>query len=94
MLDNPFYQDALELFVLQDMNFSVEDIKKYLSILTNITAISDNWKQISKIMDTVKNTFSCFDTNRFVAVENEVELEALATQLFKNATFLVGKLSK
>lgn len=53
--------------------------------------MSDDWRHISKIMETVKTTFACFDTNRLIAVENEVELEKLATKLFENATFLVGK---
>lgn len=94
LLDNPFYQDSIELFLLQDTNFTIDDIKSYVSMLQRVTSLSNDWKYISGIMNTVKTSFACFDTNRFIAVDNEVELEKLATKLFENATFLVGKYLK
>ncbi len=91
LLENPLYQDSIRLFALQDSGLSIETLQEYLGILENITSLSNDWRIVSKVMETVKDTFACFDTNRLVAVENELELEKLATKLFENATFLVGK---
>lgn len=60
-------------------------------MLENITSLSNDWRGVSRVMETVEATFACFDTNRLVAVDNEVELEKLATKLFENSTFLVGQ---
>ena len=84
------YQDSIQLFALQDSGLSIETLKEYLGILENITSLSNDWVSVSRIMETVKNAFSCFDTDRLIAVENELELEKLASKLFENATFLVG----
>jgi hypothetical protein len=91
LLDNPFYQDFIQLFLLQDSNLTFADVKMFLSTLENVTALSNDWSYISNMMNSIKNSVACFETNRFIAVENEQELEKTATKLFGNATFLIGK---
>lgn len=38
----------------------------------------------------LKDTFSCFDVNRFIPVSSEKELEEVASGLYQNGTFLAG----
>jgi len=90
LLDNPFYQDFIQLFLLQDSSLTYSDIRMFLSTLENVTSLSNNWSYISSMMSSIKNAFSCFEVNRFVAVENEQELENLASKLFQNGTFFLG----
>ena len=90
LLDNPFYQDFIQLFLLQDSNLTLSDVKMFLSTLENVTALSNDWSYISNMLNSVKNSVSCFETNRFVEVANEAELEKTASKLFSNATFLIG----
>jgi len=42
------------------------------------------------MVNSLKNAVSCFETNRFIAVDSEKALVNTATELFKNATFLIG----
>ena len=90
LLDNPFYQDFIKLFLLQDSDLKFSDVKFFLSTLQNVTSMSNNWSYISSLLNSLKNAVSCFETDRFIALNNEKDLERTATQLFKNATFLIG----
>ncbi len=90
LLDNPFYQDFIQLFLLQDSPLTFADVRTFLSTLENVTALSNNWSYISDMLNSLKNAVSCFETNRFIAVATEQDLVATATQLFKNSTFLIG----
>lgn len=90
MLDNPFYQDFIELFLLQDSTLTYSNIRTFLSTLENVTALSNDWSYIGSMMTSIKSTFSCFDVNRFIAVNTEEELEKLAGKLYENGTFLIG----
>ncbi len=90
LLDNPFYQDFIQLFLLQDSNLTFADVKMFLSTLENVTALSNDWSYISNMMNSIKNTVACFEVNRFIALDSEAELEKTATKLFSNATFLIG----
>jgi hypothetical protein len=91
LLENPFYQDFIQVFLLQDSNLKFEDIRMFLTTLERVTALSNDWSYISEMMNTIRDTLACFDLNRFVAVNNETELENLALKLFMNGTFLAGK---
>lgn len=75
---------------MQDSTLTYDDLRFFLSTLENITALSDNWSYISSMMTTLKNSMSCFDVNRFIAVSSEAELETTAAKLFENGTFLMG----
>jgi hypothetical protein len=90
LLDNPFYRDFIELFVLQDSSLTINDIKFYLSTLENVTSLSNDWEYISSLLTSFRNVVECFDTDRFQAVDNEIELERRAAKLFANGTFLIG----
>jgi hypothetical protein len=90
LLDNPFYQDFIQLFLLQDSNLKFSDIRFFLETLKNVTSMSNNWSYISSMLTSLKNAVSCFEVNRFIALDNEKDLERTATQLFNNATFLIG----
>jgi hypothetical protein len=90
LLDNPFYQDFIELFLLQDSTLTYSNIRTFLSTLENVTALSNDWSYIGSMMTSIKSTFSCFDVNRFIAVDTEEELEKLAGKLYQNGTFLIG----
>lgn len=90
LLENPFYKDFIQLFLLQDSNLKFSDVKFFLLTLENVTALSNDWGYVSNMLNSLKNTMSCFETNRFIAVDTQKELEQVATQLFSNATFLIG----
>lgn len=90
LLDNPFYQDFIQLFLLQDSNLKFSDVRFFLETLQNVTSLSNNWSYISNMLTSLKNAVSCFETDRFIALDNEKDLERTATQLFNNATFLIG----
>ncbi len=45
---------------------------------------------LSLILKTASRMISCFETNRFVALDTEAELEDVAAKLFVNGTFLAG----
>lgn len=90
LLDNPFYQDFIQLFLLQDSNLKFSDIRMFLSTLENVTSLSNNWSYISSMLNSLKNAVSCFETDRFIALDNEKDLVRTATELFQNATFLIG----
>jgi predicted ATP-grasp superfamily ATP-dependent carboligase len=92
LLENPFYQDFIQVFLLQDSSLKFEDIQMFLTTLERITSLSNDWSYISDMMNTIRDTLACFDLNRFVAVNNETELENLATKMFTNGTFLAGEL--
>jgi hypothetical protein len=89
-LDNPLLQDSFELFLLQNTNLTMKNLKSYLSLLRNITSLSNDWPRVSKIVETIRLSFSCLEIDRFIALDNEAELEKVAAKLFENATFLVG----
>jgi hypothetical protein len=91
-LDNPFFADFIDLFLLQDSTLTVTDVKFYLSSLENVTALSNDWMYISGLLTSFRNVVQCFDTNRFLALPNEIELEKTAAKLFENGTFLIGEL--
>jgi hypothetical protein len=90
LLDNPFFADFLDLFLLQDSSLTIHDVKFYLSTLENVTALSNDWMYISGLLSSFRNVIECFDTNRFMALPNEAELEKTAAKLFENGTFLIG----
>ena len=90
LLDNPFYQDAIQLFLLQDSSLTFSDIKFFLSTLQNITSLSSNWSNINSMVNDIRKPFSCFEVNRFIEVQSEDELEKQAASLFANGTFLIG----
>lgn len=90
LLDNPFYQDFIQLFLLQDSTLTISDVKNYLVLLESITALKNDWSYYGGLLGTFKNVFSCFEVDRFVAVETETELEQQAAQLFSNGTLLIG----
>nr|UOU03310.1 ATP-binding cassette subfamily A1-like 3 [Brachionus rubens] len=90
LLDNPFYQDFIQLFLLQDSNFTLSDIKMFLTTIENVTSMSDDWTYTSSLITSVKSAFSCFDVDRFIGYETEADLEKDAQKFFNNATFLIG----
>jgi hypothetical protein len=90
LLDNPFYRDAIELFILQDTTLTFDDIRMFLSTLENITSLSSDWSYISNMLSSIKSSFACFEVNRFVAVETEADLEKAAAKYYENGTFLIG----
>jgi hypothetical protein len=90
LLDNPFYQDAIQLFLLQDSTLTFADVRFFLSTLQNVTSLSSNWSVISNMVNDVKRPFSCFEVNRFVEVDSEATLEKEAAKLFSNGTFFMG----
>lgn len=89
-MDNPFYADVIDLFILQDTNITIADVKFYLSTLENVTSLSNDWSYISGLLGSFRNLVNCFDTDRFLGLNNEPELEQTAAKLFSNGTFLVG----
>ncbi|CAF0899716.1 unnamed protein product, partial [Brachionus calyciflorus] len=90
LLDNPFYQDFIQLFLLQDSTLTLSDIKMFLTTLENVTSMSDDWGYTSSLISTIKDAFSCFEVDRFVAYETEADLERDALKYFNNGTFLIG----
>ncbi len=90
LLDNPFYQDAIQLFLLQDSTLTFSDVRFFLATLQNVTSLSSNWSVISNMVNDVKKPFSCFEVNRFVEVSSEADLETQAAKLFENGTFFMG----
>lgn len=47
---------------------------------------------ISQMLKSVRKMLSCFETNRFVALDTEAELEDVAAKMFTNGTFLAGNI--
>jgi hypothetical protein len=90
LLDNPFYQDFIQLFLLQDSTLTIADIKHYLLVLENLAALSSDWSYYSNILGTFRDVFSCFEVDRFVSFETEAELERAAPSYFDNGKFLIG----
>ena len=80
----------MELFLFQDSGVTIQNVKFYLSTLENVTSLSNDWLYISNLLGSFRNVVQCFDTNRFVALDNEAELEKTAAKLFENGTFLIG----
>ena len=85
---NPLIEDAIKVFFLPGVE--LKELRAALAALEAVTSTSDDWSRISGVMAAVRDSFHCFDTTRFIAVENEEKLEQSATRLFDNATFLVG----
>ncbi len=52
--------------------------------------MSKNWNGIGDILKMARDGVSCFETDRFIAVDTEAELEDLAAKLFANQTFFAG----
>nr|QNH67915.1 ATP-binding cassette transporter subfamily A member 1-like protein X3 [Brachionus plicatilis] len=90
LLDNPFYQDFIQLFLLQDSTLTLSDIKMFLVTLENVTSMNDDWTYTSSLVSSLKDAFSCFEIDRFVAFENEADLEKEALTFFNNGTLLMG----
>ena len=78
------------MFLLEQTQINFEDVKNFVTALYNITSYSDNWSSISVILKTASRMISCFETNRFVPLDSEAELETVAANLFANGTFLAG----
>ncbi len=70
------------------MNF--DDIKMFIDTLKNITSMSNDWTSLSNMLRDAKNVASCFETDRFIPVDSETELEDLAAKLYENGTFFAG----
>jgi hypothetical protein len=94
LFENQFYQDFIQLFLLQQTQINFEDLRNFISALNNITSYSDNWKNLSSLLKTASRMIGCFEVDRFVPLENENELEEVAAKLFANGTFLAGNLKK
>lgn len=92
LLDNPFYQDFIQLFLLQDTRLTIADLKTYLLILEGVTSLSNDWSFLSAVLGAFKDTFACFETNRFVSFDTEADLVKEAYNFFNNGTFLIGLL--
>jgi hypothetical protein len=90
LFENQFYQDFIQLFLLQKTQINFEDVRNFITVLHNITSLSDNWNSLSSTLKTASRMISCFETNRFVALDTEAELEDVAAKLFANGTFLAG----
>ena len=90
LFENQFYQDFIQLFLLQQTQINFEDLRTFISALYNITSYSDNWNSIGSVLKTASRMIGCFETNRFVPVDTEGELEEMAAKLFTNGTFLAG----
>jgi hypothetical protein len=90
LLDNPFYQDFIQLFLLQDTKLTIGDIRTYLMVLETVTNLSKDWSFLSNILGAFRDTFACFEVNRFVAFETEEQLVKDAYKFFNNGTFLIG----
>ncbi len=89
-LENQFYHDFIQLFLLQQSEINFADIKMFIDTLRNITSMSKDWMSISDTLKLAKNAASCFETNRFIPVDSETELEDLAAKLYENGTFFAG----
>ena len=62
----------------------------FLVTLENVTSLNDDWSYTSSLVSSLKDAFSCFEIDRFVAFENEADLEKEAFNFFNNGTLLVG----
>lgn len=62
----------------------------FLVTLENVTAMNDDWSYTSSLVSSLKDAFSCFEIDRFVPFENEVDLEREAFNFFNNGTLLMG----
>lgn len=90
LLENQFYQDFIQIILLQQDQINLNDIKTFIYTLHNITSLSNNWLHISDLMKTARNVISCFEIDRFIAVDSENELVDLAEEFFANGSFLAG----
>lgn len=90
LLDNPFYQDFIQLFLLQDTSLTITDIKTYLMMLEGVTSLSNDWSFLSTVLGAFRDTFSCFEVDRFVPFDNEAQLVKDAYKFFNNGTFMIA----
>ena len=68
------------------------DIDAILSFdIDNFMVDLKSYDQAMDYMQVAEYAFDCYETNRFMPVENEHQLEAQALNLSKNASFFAGK---
>lgn len=92
LLDNPFYQDFIQLFLLQDTSITIAEIKTYLMMLEGVTSLSNDWTFLSTVLGAFRDTFACFEVDRFVPFDTEAQLVKEAYNFFNNGTFMIGLL--
>ena len=90
LLDNPFYQDFIQLFLLQDTSLTIADIRTYMLVLETVTSLSNDWSFLSSVLGAFRDTFACFEVDRFVAFDTEAQLVKDAYKFFNNGTFMIG----
>jgi hypothetical protein len=76
---------------MKETEINFEDIKTFMYTMHNVTSMNSNWLLISDMLKTIKNGLTCFDVNRFVAVDTETELLDRASKMFADGKFLAGK---